>query len=123
MGNENAGMQSRTAARELREQMVKYREAELKAAPEGGIGKIRVDLSPSQTETNEKYVRASFILHRGSGQRVPDVLITWNHSDCWGNREIVKDLDPILVLRSRCTSREPRDVVLQRPTDSVVIDS
>src|SRR5262249_53691389 len=79
--------------------------------------------SPCQTQTNEKYVRAAFILHHGSGQRVPDVLITWDHSDCWSNREIVKDLEPVLALGSDCGFGQPCDIVLQRSANSIVIDS
>jgi hypothetical protein len=67
--------------------------------------------SPRQAQTNEKYVGAVFILHHTSGHRVPDMLIAWNHPNCWSNREIVKDLQPVLVLGSGCGSGEPRDIV------------
>ena len=51
------------------------------------------------------------------------MLITWNQPDRRSDRNIVKDLQPLLVLESGCGSGEPRDIILQRLTDSVVIDS
>jgi len=62
-------------------------------------------------------------LHRGGGQRIPNALITWNDSNCRSNREIVEDFEPVLVFWNGCGSREPRDVVIQGLTDSIVIDS
>ena len=79
--------------------------------------------SPCQTQSNKKYIRAAFLLHRGGGQRIPNVLITWNDSNCRSNREIVKDFEPVIVFENGCGSGEPRDVVLQGLTDSIVIDS
>jgi hypothetical protein len=39
------------------------------------------------------------------------------------DREIVGDLEPILVFHSGCDFVEPLDVISQRLTDSIVIDS
>src|SRR6185503_7635536 len=79
--------------------------------------------SPCHTRAKKKYIRAAFILRDLSGRRVPDVLITWNQPDRWSDREIVKDLQPLLVLESGCGFGEPRNITLQRPADSIVIDA
>src|SRR5258705_9381863 len=79
--------------------------------------------SPCQTRAKKKYVRAVFILRHPSGHRVPNVLITWNQPDRRSDRDIVEDLEPILVLDSRCGSGELLEVIFQRLTDSIVIDS
>src|ERR1700731_2140898 len=39
------------------------------------------------------------------------------------DRDTVKGFQPLLVLESGCVSGEPRDVIFQKLTDSIVIDS
>ena len=51
------------------------------------------------------------------------MLITLNQPDRRSDREIVEDLEPILVFHSGCGSGEPREVIFKRLTDSIVIDS
>ena len=51
------------------------------------------------------------------------MLITWNQPERRSDREIVEDLEPVLVLYSGCGSCELFEVILQRLTDSIVIDS
>src|ERR1700686_510523 len=63
------------------------------------------------------------VCHHFSSEWVPDVLITRNQPDRRSDREIVKDLCTFLVLYSCLVSCELRDIVLQRPTYSVVIES
>src|SRR5882724_5477105 len=79
--------------------------------------------SKCQTQAKKKYIRSAFILRHLSGHRVPDVLITWNQPHRRSDRDTVKDLQPLLVLESGCGSGEPRDIIFQRLTDSIVIDS
>jgi hypothetical protein len=79
--------------------------------------------SKCQTQAKKKYIRGAFILRHLSGHRVPDVLITWNQPHRRSDRDTVKDLQPLLVLESGCGSGEPRDIIFQRLTDSIVIDS
>ena len=78
--------------------------------------------SPRHTRAKKKYISAAFILRYLGSRRIPDVLITWNKPDRRGDRDIVKDLQPLLVLESGCGVGEPRDIVFQRLTDSIVID-
>ena len=49
--------------------------------------------------------------------------MTWNQPDRRSDRDIVKDLQPLLVLESGCGFGESRDIMLERLTDSIVIDS
>src|SRR6266481_9285265 len=86
---------------------------------------IGLDSTPSkcQTQAKKKYISAAFILRHLSGHRIPDVLITWNEPDRRSDGDIVKDLQPLLVLESGCGFGEPRDIMFQRLTDSIVIDS
>src|SRR6266850_4065778 len=79
--------------------------------------------SKCQTQAKKKYIRSALILRHLSGHRVPDVLITWNQTHRRGDRDTVKDLQPLLVLESGCGSGEPRDIIFQRLTDSIVIDA
>src|SRR5947207_5512607 len=79
--------------------------------------------SKCQTPAKKKYIRSAFILRHFGGHRVPDVLITWNQPHRGSDRDTVKDLQPLLVPESGCGSGEPRDIILQRLTDSIVIDS
>src|SRR3984957_3005341 len=78
---------------------------------------------PCQTRAKKKYVRAVFIVRHPRGHRVPNVLITWNQPDCRSDREVVEDLESILVLDSGSGPGELFEVIFQRLTDSIVIDS
>jgi hypothetical protein len=51
------------------------------------------------------------------------VPITWNQPDRRSDRDIVEDFESILVLDSGCGSGELLEVIFQRLTDSIVIDS
>jgi hypothetical protein len=40
-----------------------------------------------------------------------DVLITWNEPDRRSDRNIVKNLEPLLVIESGCSAGEPRETL------------
>ena len=51
------------------------------------------------------------------------MLVTWNEPDRRSDRDIVKDLQPLLVLESGYGFGEPRDLMFHRLTDSIVRDA
>src|SRR5262245_22488454 len=72
-------------------------------------------------ETKKKHTcRAMACGHLGD-EGVPDVLITRDDSECRRDREVVENLDALLVLHAGAR-RELADGVFEFPTDDVVVE-